>query len=219
MAPSTGPFQVAVAALDSTIPGRFFAYNSAAVPNTWRSASLLYSSSADGATAASSRLIVRYDGSGQVAVRNIQLYDTTPSAAPVQPFTALASGEFQPLLGQAGAVGDVLHLARTGADQPAALTAHALHTHPHRSYLITFEYRAPAPSTPPLSVYVDAPDSMIPGRHFAYSSPDLPTSWRSASFTYLPNTDPAIAAASRLIVRYDGNGQVEVRTIHITENP
>ncbi|MDQ2806315.1 MAG: glycosyltransferase family 39 protein [Chloroflexota bacterium] len=219
VSPSTGPFQVSVAALDSTIPGRFFAYNSPDVPNTWRSASLLYTSSADAATAASSRLIVRYDGSGQVAVRNIQLYDTTPSTAPVLPFTALPSGEFQPILGSAVADGAVLRLTRASADQPVSLTGHPLNTQPRKSYLITFEYRAPSPSTPPLSVYVDAPDSMTPGRHFVYSSPDLPSTWRSASFTYLPNSDTVIAAASRLIVRYDGSGSVEVRNIRISESP
>ncbi len=219
LSPSTGPFQVSVDALDSTIPGRFFVYNSPDVPNTWRSASFLYMSSADNATAASSRLIVRYDGSGSVAVRNLQIYDTTPDAAPVRPFIALHSGEFQPLMGSAVAAGEVLRLTRAGPDQPVSLAAHPLDIQPQKSYLITFEYRATAPSTPPFSVYVEAPDSMTPGRRFAYSSPDVPSTWRSASFTYLPNADPAIAAASRLIVRYDGAGSVEVRNIRIATNP
>ena len=217
--PSTGPFQVAVNAPDSTIPGRFFAYNSPDVPSAWRSASLIYISSADSATAAASRLIVRYDGSGSVAVRNLQIYDTTPTATPVRPATALLSDEFQPLLGSAVAEGKVLRLTRAGPDQPVSLTAHPLDIQPRKSYLILFEYRAAGPSTPPFSVYVDAPDSMIPGRHFAYSSPDMPTAWQSASFTYLPNADAAIAAASRLIVRYDGSGSVEVRNIRIATNP
>ncbi len=131
----------------------------------------------------------------------------------LRPPQGLPAAAFQTLFGTSSAGGGILRLTRRRPDAAPSVAVSRLLLAPGRRYQITFDYRAPEANTGLLTASVDAPDAVIPGRLFKYTSPDLPATWRNAILTYTAAADPQTSDAAYLVMRYDGLGAVAVRNI------